>query len=121
MKQGIKVVAWFDEVTKADIPLVGGKGANLGEMFHAGIPVPGGFIVTADAYFKFLEVAKLVDKIPQYLENLDVNDSEELQEVSKLIKSKISNSSVPADMIDEIKRAYRKLGGGPVAVRSSAT
>lgn len=121
MKQGIKIVAWFDEVTKADIPLVGGKGANLGEMFHAGIPVPGGFIVTADAYFKFLEVAKLVDKIPQYLENLDVNDSEELQEVSKLIKSKISNSSVPADMIDEIKRAYRKLGGGPVAVRSSAT
>ncbi len=121
MKQGIKVVAWFDEVTKADIPLVGGKGANLGEMFHAGIPVPGGFIVTADAYFKFLEVAKLVDKIPQYLENLDVNDSEELQEVSKLIKSKICNSSVPADMIDEIKKAYRKLGGGLVAVRSSAT
>jgi len=121
MKQGIKVVAWFDEVTKTDIPLVGGKGANLGEMFHAGIPVPGGFIVTVDAYFKFLEVAKLVDKIPQYLENLDVNDSKELQEVSKLIKSKISNSSVPADMIDEIKRAYRKLGGGPVAVRSSAT
>ena len=121
MKQGIKVVAWFDEVTKADIPLVGGKGANLGEMFRAGIPVPGGFIVTVDAYFKFLEAAKLVDKIPQYLENLDVNDSKELQEVSKLIKSKISNSSVPADMIDEIKRAYRKLGGGLVAVRSSAT
>jgi pyruvate,water dikinase len=121
MKQGIKVVAWFDEVTKGDVPLVGGKGANLGEMFHAGIPVPGGFIVTADAYFKFLEAAKLVDKIPQYLENLDVNDSKELQEVSKLIKSKICNSSVPADMIDEIKRAYRKLGGGLVAVRSSAT
>lgn len=121
MKQGTKVVAWFDEVNKADIPLVGGKGANLGEMFHAGIPVPAGFIVTADAYFKFLEVAKLVDKIPQYLENLDVNDSKHLQEVSKLIKSKISNSSVPADMIDEIKRAYRKLGGGLVAVRSSAT
>ena len=121
MKQGIKVVAWFGEVTRADIPLVGGKGANLGEMFHAGIPVPGGFIVTADAYFKFLEVAKLVDKIRQYLENLDVNDSKDLQEVSKRIKSKISNSSVPADMIDEIKRAYRKLGGGLVAVRSSAT
>lgn len=121
MKQGIKVVAWFDEVTKGDVPLVGGKGANLGEMFHAGIPVPGGFIVTADAYFEFLEAAKLVDKIPQYLENLDVNDSKELQEVSKLIKSKINNSSVPADMIDEIKRAYRKLGGGLVAVRSSAT
>ncbi|MCK4331888.1 MAG: phosphoenolpyruvate synthase, partial [Dehalococcoidia bacterium] len=96
-------------------------GANLGEMFRAGIPVPGGFIVTVDAYFKFLEAAKLVDKIPQYLENLDVNDSKELQEVSKLIKSKISSSSVPADMIDEIKRAYRKLGGGLVAVRSSAT
>ncbi len=51
MEQSKKAVVWFKEVTRKDVPLVGGKGANLGEMTNAGIPVPPGFIVTADAYF----------------------------------------------------------------------
>ena len=50
MEQTHKSVVWFNEVNKEDIPLVGGKGANLGEMTNAGIPVPPGFIVTASAY-----------------------------------------------------------------------
>ncbi|MDP6127828.1 MAG: PEP/pyruvate-binding domain-containing protein, partial [Dehalococcoidales bacterium] len=57
MRDGNKVVVWFAEVDKNDIPLVGGKGANLGEMTNAGIPVPPGFIVTAGAYFDFIEKA----------------------------------------------------------------
>jgi pyruvate,water dikinase len=121
MKQGAKVIAWFDQVTKDDISSAGGKGANLGEMVHAQIPVPPGFIVTADAYFKFLEVSKLTDEIRQYLGDLDVNDSRKLQEVSKLIKNRISSLPMPADMSSKIRSAYRKLGGGLVAVRSSAT
>ena len=121
MKQKLKVITWFNEVTKNDISLVGGKGANLGEMIHAGIPVPNGFIVTADAYFEFLETTKLVSEIRQCLKGLDVNDSKKLQEVSNLVKNKISSSPMPGDMINEIKGAYRKLGRGLVAVRSSAT
>jgi len=121
MKQGRNVIAWFEEITKGDIPLVGGKGANLGEMYHAQIPVPPGFIVTADAYFNFLEVAKIVDGIRPYLETLDVNDSQKLQTVSSLVKNKISSSSMPDDTVTQIRAAYRKLGGGLVAVRSSAT
>ncbi|MGA7678351.1 MAG: phosphoenolpyruvate synthase [Dehalococcoidia bacterium] len=121
MKQGTKIIAWFDEVTKDDIPLVGGKGANLGEMVHARIPVPPGFIVTADAYFKFLKTSKFTDEIRRYLEDLDVNDSKKLQEVSSLIKDRISSVPMPPDIVKEIKDAYRKLGQGLVAVRSSAT
>ena len=121
MKQKLKVIAWFDEVTKNDIPLVGGKGANLGELVQARIPVPRGFIVTADAYFQFIKVTKLADEIRQHLDTLDVNDSKRLQEVSALIKGRISSSPMPTDMISEIKVAYRRLGGGLVAVRSSAT
>jgi len=121
MKQGTKDVVWFDEVTKSDIPLVGGKGANLGEMVHARIPVPPGFIVTADAYFKFLEASNLVDEIRRYLDDLDVNDSKKLQDVASLIKDKISSVPMLPDMVKEIKEAYLKLGGGLVAVRSSAT
>jgi len=121
MKQGTKAILWFDEVNKGDIPIVGGKGANLGEMVHAGIPVPPGFIVTAGAYFKFLKASNLTDKISRYLEDLDVNDSKKLQEVAGLIKDKISSVPMLPDIVQEIKDAYRKLGGGLVAVRSSAT
>ena len=121
MKQGIKAVVWFDEVTRGDIPLVGGKGANLGEMVHARIPVPPGFIVTADAYFKFLEASNITDEIRRYLKDLDVNDSKKLQEVASLVKDRISSMPMLPDMVKEIKSAYLKLGGGLVAVRSSAT
>ncbi len=121
MKQGAKVIVWFNEVNKADISLAGGKGANLGEMVRARIPVPPGFIVTSDAYFKFLETSKLIDEIRRYMGDLDVNDSKKLQEVSRLVKDIILNSPMPADIANRIKSAYHKLGGGLVAVRSSAT
>lgn len=103
MQQGIRNIVWFDEVTKVDIPLVGGKGANLGEMAHAHIPVPPGFIVTADAYFKFLQDAGLTDEVRRYLDNLNVNDSRRLQEVSDLIKERISKATMPPDMVKEMK------------------
>ena len=51
----LKSIMWFHEVGKKDISSVGGKGANLGEMTNTGIPVPPGFIVTAYAYFDFLD------------------------------------------------------------------
>ena len=63
MRQGHKAILWFDEVTKEDIPSVGGKGANLGEMTKAGIPVPPGFVVTANAYYDFLEQSKITAEI----------------------------------------------------------
>jgi pyruvate,water dikinase len=121
MQQTTRTIVWFDEVTKTDIPLVGGKGANLGEMVHAHIPVPPGFIVTADAYFKFLNDASLTDEVRRYLKGLNVNDSKRLQEVSAVIKDRISRAPMPTDMVKEMKDAYRKLGQGLVAVRSSAT
>jgi pyruvate,water dikinase len=121
MQKGTKTIVWFDEVTKVDIPLVGGKGANLGEMVHAKIPVPPGFIVTADAYFKFLNDAGLTPDIHRYLKDLNVNDSKRLQEVADVIKNRISSAPMPPDMVKEMKEAYRKLGQGLVAVRSSAT
>ena len=65
MSQGRKTIVWFNEVTKKDVPLVGGKGANLGEMTNAQIPVPPGFIVTASAYFDFLKKSKLAEKIAE--------------------------------------------------------
>ncbi len=116
-----KIVAWFEEVGKGDIALVGGKGANLGEMTKAKIQVPPGFIVTASSYFYFLEQSKLADRIRRLLESLDPNDTERLHRVASEIKEAITSAEMPSEIAEEIKLAYRKLGGGPVAVRSSAT
>jgi len=121
METSRKAVVWFDEVTKQDVALVGGKGANLGEMTNANIPVPPGFIVTAGAYYDFLNRAKLSDKLRQLLEPLDANDSKQLQQIAAQVKQLILDAAMPADTARAIEQAYAKMGKGLVAVRSSAT
>ncbi|MFC2026663.1 phosphoenolpyruvate synthase [Chloroflexota bacterium] len=116
-----KAISWFDEVTKDDIPTVGGKGANLGEMTNAQIPVPPGFIVTSGVYYEFLEASHIVDKIRALLEPLDTGNSKQLQQVATEIKKLILGIAIPQEIAEEIRKAYKKLGQGLVAVRSSAT
>jgi len=121
MAETPRSVVWFAEVTKKDVPLVGGKGANLGEMTNAGIPVPPGFIVTSAAYFDFVRRSKIGDKIHGLLAGLDVNDSRALQEAAARVQKVILDAPMPPELIRQIKEAYHKMGDGPVAVRSSAT
>lgn len=121
MNKSWKSIVWFEDVGKTDIPLVGGKGANLGELTRSKIPVPPGFIVTADAYYHFLSETNLLDKINEQLKDLDVEDSKHLDEVASRIKELISSAPMPPSLSEMIKQAYRKLGKGMVAVRSSAT
>ena len=116
-----QAIAWFAEVGKDDVGVAGGKGANLGEMTRARIPVPPGFIVTADTYRRFLEASGLRPTIENLVSSLDYDDSAQLQRVSREIKDRIVTVPVPQDISRDIKEAYRKLGGGAVAVRSSAT
>ena len=120
-KKKVKFVLWFDEVGKEDIPLVGGKGANLGELKKAGIPVPNGFIMTSAAYYYFLDQTKLQKRIAQLLKGLNPEDSKKLNAVSRQIKKLILDSKMPQIIAREIADGYKKLGGFPVAVRSSAT
>ncbi len=121
MSQGHKAIVWFNEVTKKDIPLVGGKGANLGEMTKANIPVPPGFIVTANAYYDFLQRAKITEKILNLLKPLDPNDSKQLQQIATEVKQVVLDATMSSELAKEIKEAYIKLGRGLVAVSSSAT
>jgi pyruvate,water dikinase len=114
-------VVWFSEVGREDLTLVGGKGANLGELTRAGIPVPPGFVVTADTYFRFIRQNQLEPLIKRELLGLDVHDSRELNDRAARIRQCIIDAEMPAHIADEIREAYGKLGGGPVAVRSSAT
>ena len=117
----MKVIAWFGEVNKDDVGLVGGKGANLGEMTRAGIPVPSGFVVTSDVYFDFLDAAGLRDKMKASVATVDVNKGSDLQRVSNEVKEMILDAAMPTDTATAIARAYRQMKGLPVAVRSSAT
>ena len=114
-------IVWFSEVGREDIGLVGGKGANLGELTRANIPVPAGFVVTADTYFRFIQQNALEPVIRKELFGLDVHDSRLLNERAENIRRRIMQAPMPAHIADEIRAAYRELGEGPVAVRSSAT
>ncbi len=121
MSRQSKAIVWFDDVNKEDVGLVGGKGANLGEMTRAQIPVPPGFIVTAEAYFEFVEDSQLTDRIRDLLEPLDPGDTRRLQEVAGQVKQLILDAPMAPKLADEIRGAYKRMGGGLVAVRSSAT
>lgn len=121
MRPGQKAIVWFNEVTKEDVPTVGGKGANLGEMTKAKIPVPPGFIVTADAYFDFLEKSKIIGEVQRLLKPLNPDNSNQLHQIAGQVKQLIADTPIPPEIAGEISQAYDKMGGGLVAVRSSAT
>ena len=76
-----KNIVWFEEVGKGDVGLVGGKGANLGEMTRASLPIPYGFVVTSNAYFHFVKTNNLEKKIHYYLSSLNYENSSELSQV----------------------------------------
>lgn len=121
----MKLLVWFKDVDREDVGLVGGKGANLGEMVKTGFPVPNGFIVTAPAYFEFLRENKLETKIKEILKEVNYQDPSSLEKISKLIKKEILKGKISPELIKLVFRFYRVLGGvfkdALVAVRSSAT
>ena len=111
----------FDAVGKDDIPLAGGKGANLGELTRAGVQVPPGLVVAADAYFRFLDGAGLRPQIEHLLRGFDANDRAQLEGMALGLRQLITGVPMPAWLVSPISSAYDNMGGGTVAVRSSAT
>jgi pyruvate, water dikinase len=80
-------IAWFKDVDRDDISLVGGKGANLGEMVRVGFPVPNGFIVTAQAYYRFIAQNNLEQKISHLLSTLNHDNPNSLKQISEHIQN----------------------------------
>lgn len=121
-------VIWFKDLCKDDIPRVGGKCANLGELLgKIGAPVPNGFAVTADAYRLFLEKNQATQRISALLAGVDMNDLEALEKASREIRAHIEGLSMPEETGAAILAAYGELCKQrgkkevAVAVRSSAT
>ena len=124
-----ELVIWFENLRKTDVPLVGGKNANLGEMINAKLPVPPGFAVTAYSYEKFIKETHIAEKIYEIINETvtDKNDPKQYDAASKKIRKLIEKSAVPEDIENAVKSAYKELNKKLnlkdtfVAVRSSAT
>ena len=121
---------WFEECGIADVPIVGGKNASLGEMIQhlasKGVRVPNGFATSARAYRRFLEFNKLDVKLRKLFAGLSVEDLDQLRRVGSQARALIMEASFPEDLEHAIRDAYARLCEqyGPntdVAVRSSAT
>jgi len=123
------LIRWYKDLTIADVPVVGGKNAALGEMVREllplGVRVPNGFAVTAHAYNHFLDSTGLRGRIEGVLAGLDTHNIADLQERGKRVRDMVIAEELPADLKTEIVAAYRELvaieGAEDVAVRSSAT
>ncbi len=120
-----ETVVWLEEVGKEDIAIVGGKGASLGEMIRAELPVPRGFAVTAQAFRRFIDENGVGDELFSSLE-VDVDEGNILSEAEKKAKRIILEAKIPADIEKSIRSKYKELCEREghevfVAVRSSAT
>ncbi len=125
-----RYIRWFREISIKDVPLVGGKNANLGEMYRAltplGVRVPNGFAVTSEAYRYLLTANQAWDKLHEILDGLDPDDVADLQRRGKAARKLIRSLTIPDDLKEEILAGYDALKAEygedvSLAVRSSAT
>jgi pyruvate, water dikinase len=111
----------FKELSKKDTALAGGKGASLGEMTKAGLPVPPGFVVVASAFDKFVEESGLHTEIETALKKVKQKDINSVERTSEYIRGIILDTEMPKSLQKEIMSELKKLKSTFVAVRSSAT
>jgi len=110
---------FFDEIDQQDLPLVGGKGANLGEMTKAGFPVPYGFCITMESYQEFIKRNNLSEFIFRIIKEAKIDN---VREIGETIRNKVKQSEIPGQVEQEIVKAINKIGSDSYyAVRSSAT
>jgi pyruvate,water dikinase len=125
------MIRWFQDIDRNAAPEVGGKGANLGEIARAGLPVPAGFVVTVRAYRSFVEQSKLDKRAAEIVSRIDVDTPASLRNASRDLRDLVAASEIPEDVRAAILDAYKRLandgdqkgdnrGDLAVAIRSSA-
>ncbi|HJP59086.1 MAG TPA: PEP/pyruvate-binding domain-containing protein, partial [Gemmatimonadaceae bacterium] len=122
MTAPLPLTLFFDRIQANDTSIVGGKGANLGALTHAGVQVPPGFCVTTRAYELF--IAQLPDTDARFaeLDKLDGTDVEAARRAAETMRASLDKLPVPTDVADAVKESWHSLGvDDPLAVRSSAT
>lgn len=111
----------FKQLSKSDVGIAGGKGASLGEMTKAKIPVPPGFVILATSFDQFLKETDLNVEIDAILKKVNHRDTNSVDQSSNKIRDLIMDSEFPMDISQEVMKEFEKLKCKYVAVRSSAT
>ncbi|MFT5280970.1 MAG: phosphoenolpyruvate synthase/pyruvate phosphate dikinase, partial [Flavobacteriaceae bacterium] len=111
----------FKELTKDDAHIAGGKGASLGEMLNNNIPVPDGYVVTADTFDQFLAETDLTQELQAILTTVDTKAIHTVEHASDQIQTLIKSVQMPEDIAIEVMAQFKDLNAEYVAVRSSAT
>lgn len=114
-------IKFFKDINKKNVTEAGGKGASLGEMTGAKIPVPPGFVILAGAFERFLEETDLTQEVAAQLQKVNYKDISSVDNASSVIRALIANAKTPKDLETEIMVDFKKLKTKFVAVRSSAT
>jgi len=117
----MKLIKAFKEITKSDTAIAGGKGASLGEMTQAGIPVPEGFVIISNAFDLFIEGTDLNVEIDAVLNEVDNKAVHTVENASEKIQAMILSKEIPKNIETKILQDFKKLDCKFVAVRSSAT
>ncbi|MFH1400793.1 MAG: PEP-utilizing enzyme [Nanoarchaeota archaeon] len=117
----MEFIRFFNDVSMADVALAGGKGASLGEMTRAGIPVPPGFVVLSASFDLFLKQTGLESEIQAHLGKVNHQDVETVERASEAIQALIMSRDMPSGIASVVTESFMALGAEFVAVRSSAT
>ena len=118
----VELVRWFNQIRLSDVNLVGGKGANLGELTFAALPVPPGFVITSEAYRYAVESAGIAASLSSVLQGVHADDTADLTRAADEAQRLIRTIALPPDLRDAVLGAYHELGERmSVAVRSSGT
>jgi len=131
MRKKQALILFLNQISKEDVPLVGGKNASLGEMYsklsRKGINVPFGFCLTSKAYFYYLKANGIDKKLKELFKDLNISDIKKLKQIGKEARNLILKADFPKDLEKKILKSYQKLNQFyqtkdlEVAVRSSAT
>src|SRR3989344_3578227 len=117
----MELIRNFDKISKNDAGLAGGKGASLGEMTQAGLPVPPGFVILSDCFEQFLKETDLIQEIDSTLHKVNHKEIYTVEAASEQIRELILNAEMPKDIAVLINKSFKELNTKYVAVRSSAT
>ena len=116
-----KLIISFNELSSNDVSIAGGKGASLGEMTQADIPVPLGFVILSTTFDKFIKDADLIQEIDAILDKVDHREIHTVESASEKIQGLVKKAIMPENISEEIIKYFKNLDTEYVAVRSSAT
>ncbi len=116
-----KLVVDLIDADASKLTSTGGKASNLTILAKAGFQVPRGFVVTTEAYTKFIQLNQMERLAEEYLKDINHADAKSLGRATSKMRELTETAMLPEELVDAVKLSYSKIGSGPVAIRSSAT